>query len=474
MLVVHNTMSKSKEEFKPLKDNEVKMFVCGQTVYDDAHLGHAKNYINFDVIARWLRRSGYRLKYIQNITDVDDKIIKRAAEEGIEPKELARNYENRFMEDMRAIGVTESIDSYPRSHDFIEQITEQIQVLIDKGFAYQMDEDIYYNVSKFKDYTNLSRMDIKELEKHRIEPKPGKINSYDFALWKGAKPGEPSWRIKLKIKGKPIEIEGRPGWHIEDTAITKSIFGSQYDIHGGAIELIFPHHTNEIAQAEAAFGVKPFVKYWLHSGIMLIRGEKMSKSLKNFVRIRDLLRKYSPEALRLLVCSTHYRKDIAYTEDLMKASESRLRYLYSSFSIFYNMGASESSESREEIIRIADELRIDFKKAMDDDFNTPLALSKLISAIDKLRSFAELNPDANKEAKDFAVNEVLSHARIFGILEKDIYKEKLPEEAQTLIKKRESFRSKKEFEKADSIRERLKSEFGIIVEDSEYGTIWYK
>ena len=335
MLFVYNTLSRSKEEFKPIHGKQVSMFVCGQTVYDDAHLGHAKNYINFDVVARWLRHSGYTLKYVQNITDVDDKIIKRAEEEGVDPIELARKFEARFMEDMEAIGVRKNVDQYPRSHDYIEEMRSQIQLLMDKGYAYRIDNDVYYDVSKFSDYTKLSGMRIEELERHRIEPREGKRNGYDFALWKGARKSEPSWGIELTVDGKKERFNGRPGWHIEDTAITHAIFGKQYDLHGGAIELIFPHHTNEIAQAEAAFGVKPFVKYWMHSGIMLIKGEKMSKSLKNFIRIRELLKRFDAESLRLMVLSTHYRKDFGYTEDLVKKASARLNYMRASFSIFY-------------------------------------------------------------------------------------------------------------------------------------------
>ncbi len=474
MLLVYNTLSRSKEEFRPLSGKKVSMFVCGQTVYDDAHLGHAKNYINFDVIARWLRRSGYSVKYIQNITDVDDKIIKRAQEEGTDPVELARKFEARFMEDMDAIGVRGGVDQYPRSHDYIDEIRSQIQLLIDKGYAYLIEGDVYYDVSKFADYTKLSGMRIEELEKHRIEPREGKRNGYDFALWKGAKESEPSWKIELKVDGKVQQLCGRPGWHIEDTAITHAIFGKQYDLHGGAIELIFPHHTNEIAQAEAAFDVKPFVKYWLHSGIMLIKGEKMSKSLKNFIRIRELLKRFDSEALRLLVVSTHYRKDFGYTEDLIKKAAARINYLYASFSIFYNMEEAHSNEKCAEVEQIVAELEGGFKEAMDDDFNTPLALTKLAAAIDGLRSYAERNQRISDKAKESAVNSVIGNAATLGLLEKGRYKERLPEAASALIKERERLRAEKKFVEADAIRERLKSEHSISLEDSEYGTIWYK
>lgn len=471
---IYNTLSRSKEEFVPINGKEVKMFVCGQTVYDDAHLGHAKNYINFDIVYRWLTHSGYSVKYIQNITDVDDKIINRAAEQKVDPIELARKYEARFMEDMEAIGVRQDVSEYPRSHDYIDVIREQIQMLLDKGFAYLIESDVYYDVSKFKDYTKLSGMKISELEKHRIEPREGKRNAYDFALWKGAKEGEPSWQITLSSSGRKFILNGRPGWHIEDTAITYAIFGKQYDLHGGAIELIFPHHTNEIAQAEAAFGVKPFVKYWMHSGIMLIKGEKMSKSLKNFIRIRDLLKTYDAEALRLLVASTHYRKDVGYSDELMKSAAMRLRYMYSSFSVFYNMKEAKSTKGSKEIGETIGKLQKEFVEAMDDDFNTSLALSSLFSAIEGLRSYADANPHIGASTKSKAVSEILKHAAIFGILQKDSYKERLPEVAIQLVKDRERLRKEKQFAEADSIRDRLKKEFSIILEDSEYGTIWYR
>ncbi len=473
-MLLYNTLSRKKEEFKPMHAGKVNMFVCGQTVYDDAHLGHAKNYINFDVVCRWLKASGYSVRYVQNITDIDDKIIARASEQGTEPLALARKFEARFMEDMEAIGVRSNVSEYPRSHDYIGFIAEQIQLLLDKGYAYLLGQDVYYDVAKFEDYTKLSGMKISELEKHRIEPKQGKRHTYDFVLWKGSKQGEPSWDIKLTAQGEEHKMKGRPGWHIEDTAITYAIFGKQYDIHGGAIELIFPHHTNEIAQAQAAFGVRPFVRYWMHSGIMLIKGEKMSKSLKNFIRIRELLSDYDPEALRLLICSTHYRKDIAYSDALMKAAASRLRYLYSSLGVFYSMEQSASTLKCADTERIISQLSSGFAQAMDDDINTPLALSRLAGAIDGLRLYAETYPQISSAAKESAISGILGHAAVLGILQGDAYKQKLPDEASAMIKERERLRRAKDFARADEIRARLHKELGIVVEDSEYGTIWYR
>jgi len=469
---IFNTLSGKKEEFKPIQDNSVKMFVCGQTVYDDAHLGHAKTYIGFDIVARWLRYSGYKLQYVQNITDVDDKIIARAHERGMEPLELAKYYESRFFEDMEKIGVKQDVSQYPESSNYIDAIRNQIQVLADKGYAYYLDGDIYYDVSKFADYTKLSGMNIDELGKHRIEPKEGKRNSYDFALWKAAKPGEPSWSIEITISGEKIKLEGRPGWHIEDTAMTYTIFGPQYDIHGGARELIFPHHTNEIAQAEGAYGVKPFVRYWMHSGMLNIHGEEMHKSLKNFITIRDFIGKYGAELLRFMIASTHYRKEINFTDQYLDMARRNLYYLYSSFNIFYNMKTSETNESKN-IIEATRRFKSDFSDAMNDDFNTPLALSKLMAFVSYIRNYAGTSNNISTEAKNEAVKAVLDSSSIIGILVKDDYKKPLDPEIYKLINEREAFRKAKQFDKADVIRSALLSKYNIVVEDTEYGPLWY-
>jgi cysteinyl-tRNA synthetase len=474
-LLVYNTLTRKKEEFKPIKDKTISMFVCGSTVYDDAHLGHAKAYVDFDFIVRWFRHLGYKVHYAQNITDIDDKIIARANERGIDPTDLAREYEKRLLEDMSRLRVKEDVDEYPRSMDYIKAMEEQIQILIDKGYAYYVDGDIYYDVSKFKDYTNISGMKLSELEKHRTEPKEGKRNIYDFALWKAAKPGEPQWEITLKIDGKEVKLSGRPGWHIEDTAMTWKIFGPTYDLHGGAIELLFPHHTNEIAQAEAAFGIKPFVKYWMHCGVLSVNDSKMSKSLKNFVTIREALSKYSPEALRVFFASTHYRKDVNYKESTLAEALRKLRFMYSSFGIFYNMGEMrQPTRDDGAISEAARKFVADFTEAMDNDFNTSLALSKLVDFIGKLRSFAESHTEIGEAAKKEATNAVLGMAGIFGILQEATYKEKMPVEADALIKKREALRKAKKFEEADALREELRKRYDIILEDTSYGPVWYK
>ncbi len=473
-LHVYNTLSRSMEELVPLNDRNINMFVCGQTVYDDAHLGHAKTYIDFDIIVRWLRHSGYTVKYVQNVTDVEDKIINRAKESGQDPKALARRYEERLMEDMAAIGVKRDVDMYPRSHDYIEQMREQIQLLLDKGYAYPVGNDIYYDVSKFKDYTKLSGMSLEDLGRHRIEVLEGKRNPYDFALWKASKAGEPSWSIALDTEGNKLITEGRPGWHIEDTAITSAIFGPQYDIHGGARELIFPHHSNEIAQAEAAFGKVPFVKYWLHSGVLNINDEKMSKSLKNFVTIRAVLTEYPAEALRLMMASTHYRKEMNYAPGLLRESDSKLRGMYVSVSLFYNAVESEEGSERasalESSIGILEE---GFAEAMDSDFNTPLALSKLGLALFEIESFAKSGFPISRATKGGILQRVLALAKTIGILEDRYYELPFPQDAQALMKERELARKEGRFGESDSIRQRLRSGFGINCEDSKRGAIYY-
>ena len=469
---VYNTLSRQIEDFVPMNGNDVKMFVCGQTVYDDAHIGHAKVYINFDVIASWLRKSGFNLKYVQNITDVEDKIIARAAESGTTPEKLARHFEERFMEDMSALNVRRNIDTYMRSSDYIDPVRQQIQLLIDNGYAYVLDGDIYYDVAKFADYTKLSGMKLDELVKHRIEPREGKRNQYDFALWKASKPGEPSWDIRLTVDGEEKKFSGRPGWHIEDTAMTYSAFGPQYDVHGGALELLFPHHSNEIAQAEAAFGKKPFVKYWMHVGVLTVNGVKMSKSLKNFIRIRDVLKDYDSEVLRLLFSMSHYRKEVDFTSDLLESSRKQLNDMYSSLSVLFH--AAESEESNGAIEKIAQEMSAGFGEAMDYDFNTPEAMSHLISGLNRIKKAIKEGTAIISAEKQAALSSILGLGAIIGIFFKESYKEGLSKEPKDLIAAREKLRSIGDYIQSDRMRGELENKYGISIEDTQYGTVWYR
>ncbi len=471
MIKLFNTLTKKIEDLNPMNNNHINMFVCGQTVYDDMHLGHAKTYVNFDVIVRWLRFSGYDVRYIQNITDVDDKIIKRAKESGITEKELADKYASRFLEDCEHLGIKKNVNAYLKSHDYIDAIKNQIQALLDKNFAYYLDGDVYFDVDKFKDYTLLAGISLKDLNVHRIESKEGKKNPYDFVLWKAAKTGEPKWDIELNINNNKTIVTGRPGWHIEDTAMTFTEFGPQYDIHGGAIELLFPHHTNEIAQAEATSGLKPFVKYWLHSGVLFINNQKMSKSLKNFITVKEILEKYDYEVLRLMINNTHYRKSIDYSPELIEDSKQKLNYIYSILNLFYNLKDNNSIEDKQ-ISEYIEKFKIEFKEAMNNDFNTPLAVSNLMILINNLKVYSETFGEIGQKIKENAINEIIELSNLLGILENNKFKNKISEEIYDLIKKREEARKNKDFIKADEIRKMI-NEKNIEIDDIKDRTICY-
>jgi cysteinyl-tRNA synthetase len=307
---IQSTMTGDKENFQPIHNNRINLFVCGPTVYDDSHIGHARTYIAFDVVARYLKYKGFSVFYLQNITDVDDKIIQRAAEIGASPRSLARRFEQRYLEDMHALGVT-NVNYYARATEHVPEIINQIERLSELGFAYETESGIYFDESRFEDFGKLSHQNADDRKLHRIEPDPTKRNPGDFSLWKKRQDGEDvTWASPWG--------PGRPGWHIEDTAITETYLGAQYDIHGGAMDLIFPHHEAEIAQMEATSGKKPLVRYWMHTGFLNVRGEKMSKSLGNFTTIRDMLQKYEADAFRLFVLLAHYRSPIDFSEEALE------------------------------------------------------------------------------------------------------------------------------------------------------------
>lgn len=464
VLKVYNTLTRRLEAFRPRHDKKVQMFVCGQTVQDDAHMGHAKTYVQFDVIVRWLRHQGYDVYYAQNITDVDDKIINKAKEKGMDPLRLSKEQAQRFLDDLEKLGVKKNVDAFPKTSEYIPQMIQQIQTLVKKGYAYIVDGDVYFNVAKFEDYTKLSRMSIDELKKHRIEPDPRKNSSFDFSLWKTQKADELAWESPW---GK-----GRPGWHIEDTAMTWSIFGPQYDLHGGASELIFPHHTNEIAQAEAFSGKKPFVKYWLHTGVLQIGGVEMHKSLKNFVTIREMLNKYDAETIRLYYASTHYRKPIGFAEKDFEEPRRKLEYLYNTLRNLKDASSKEGKESAE-LEEALKETRTKFTEAMNNDFNTPQALTHIYALAKRVNTIAGQQRIRLKTAQR-AASTITELANIFGILEKKIpSEEELPEKVKDLATKREEARNRKDWKQADEIREQIKA-LGFILEDTPEGSRFRK
>lgn len=457
-MFIYNTMSRSKEQFNPIKPNRVKLFVCGPTVYDDSHIGHGRTYIAFDCIARFLRYQGYSLFYLQNITDVDDKVIKRAREKGTDPLVLAREYERRYLADMKALGV-KNVNLYARATEHVPEIIVQIKILLEKGFAYETETGVYFEESKFPDFGKLSRRKLEDLTVHRVDPDPSKRSPGDFALWKKIDK-QPSWDSPWG--------RGRPGWHIEDTAITEEYFGSQYDIHGGGLDLIFPHHEAEIAQMESASGLKPMVRCWMHTGFLNVKGEKMSKSLGNFITIRELLQRWDGDVFRFLVLSTHYRSPIDFGEEaLIQAHNSleRVRKTLKKLDELLKSNLDDEGSSNVKNIEIWDEAHKKFIEAMEDDFNTPQALSVLF----------EIVRNINRQIQ----NEILTKSSIIRI--KILFEEWgeilginfLPGEKQKrtddvlniLLDVRNQLREKKEWELSDKIRSQLK-DLGFGLEDN--------
>lgn len=485
MLKIYNTTIKKKEEFVPLNDKLVTMYVCGPTVYDYAHLGHAKTYIHFDIILRYLRYLGYKVRYIQNLTDVghlehdrdegEDKIIKKAVAEQIEPMELVEIHIREFFKDMDSLNVTRPNIS-PRASAHIPEIIEFIQELVQKGFAYEAGGSVYFSVKKFKNYGTLSgRVQEKNLSGYRIEVKKEKKYEGDFALWKKTDD-------KHILKWPSPWGSGYPGWHIECSVMSMKYLGNQIDIHGGAIELVFPHHENEIAQSEAFSGEK-FVHYWVHGGVVMVGGQKMSKSLGNFLTIKELLKKFDAEAVRFFIASKHYRQPIDFTENLI--DESNEVFLRIKKVIHKLLSLVHSDERKEFLQQDKDKVMVDkirqkyltlFKKAMNDDFNTPVAVASILGMTKDVAKLIESKSITSDQAK-----EILKIYQEFGIvlgLFENILENSredtmtdflyLPREIAILIGEREQARQSKEWEKADNLRKIL-SDKGFVVEDIKNG-----
>ena len=429
---VYNTLSAKKEEFSPQGD-EVKIYVCGVTPYDDAHIGHAMSYIIFDVIRRYLRYKKYRVKYVQNVTDIDDKIIDRANKLGIPPSELAEKYTESYFEDMEALNI-EPADVYPRATGEIDKIIEVVGGLIDKGYAYPAGGSVYFRVRNDPDYGKLSHRSLEAMR--ATEGAMGsqeKEDAMDFVLWKAAKPGEPSWDSPWG--------EGRPGWHIECSAMSLKYLGDTLDIHGGGQDLIFPHHENEIAQSEGFTGKKPFVKYWLHNGLVQLGGDKMSKSLGNLITIKQALEKYSADALRIFVLSSHYRSPLTYSEEGLEAArsaEERLLRVVSREDPTGGKGEAFDAKSYQE----------QFIEAMDDDFNSAKALGVLFELASAINQAADAGVSIGK-----AQGTLTSLGReVLGLTLKPVDTVELQESVVQLIEERERLRKAKKWQEADKIR----------------------
>jgi cysteinyl-tRNA synthetase len=458
MVKLYNTIARKKQVFVPHKKNKVKFFVCGPTVYDYSHIGHARTYVIFDVLVKYLRQKKYNVFYLQNITDIDDKIIRRAQEKNINPKKLARDFEKEYLKDMKSLKVT-SVSSYARATEHVPEIINQIKTLLNKKFAYFSSDGIYYDISKFKEYGKLSGRTSSQAEDAvtRIDQGVEKTNKGDFCLWKFSSPEEPKWKSPWGW--------GRPGWHIEDTAISEKFFGPQYDVHGGARDLIFPHHEAEIAQMEAASGKKPFVKYWIHTGFLTIKGEKMSKSLGNFTTIRNFAKQYSYRVLRFLIVKSHYRSPVDYDERNVKQSIQELKKIDE---LINKLELSKNKKPRK--IKSFKEMESKIFQSLENDFNTPLAISRLFRYINKINSALTKNEISAQQTLDFL--EKLDQIFDFIIVPKKErtvkIKKTIPQEIKNLVEQRQKYRSNKEWQKADLIRKKIEK-LGYQIEDTQKG-----
>jgi cysteinyl-tRNA synthetase len=456
---VYNTLSRQKEEFIPQGD-EVKMYICGINPYSDSHIGHAMSYIIFDVVRRYLEFRGYKVKHVENVTDIEDNIIATANRLGIPVRELTDKYTARYFEDMDALNILRPHHT-PRATETIPEIIATTQGLIDKGFAYAVGGDVYFRVRKMPDYGKLSHRTLEQMKAGaRIEPGEEKEHPMDFVLWKAAKPGEPAWESPWG--------PGRPGWHIECSAMSVKYLGEQIDIHGGGQDLIFPHHENEIAQSESYTGVKPFVRYWMHNGLMQMGAEKMSKSLGNLITIRDALQKYSADAIRIFILSSHYRSPLTYSEEALEAAAGGAERLLRVISRDDPTGGVGEAFD-------AEPYRKQFIEAMDDDFNTPQALGLLFDlarainqAGDKGLSFVGAQSILSKLARDILGLNLRAFDSFLRLPTPEI--EPL---ANLLVEARHALRRAKHFELADKIRSAL-SQLGIILEDArgKTTTMW--
>ncbi|QTA91650.1 cysteine--tRNA ligase [Desulfonema magnum] len=474
---VYNTLSRKKEDFNPIEPGKVKMYVCGPTVYDYCHIGHARSVVTFDVIARYFRYRGFEVTYVRNFTDVDDKIIRRANETGVDSREISEKFIREFYNDMDALNVGRA-DFEPKVTEYIEEIKDFVLKLIEKGNAYQTDGDVYYSVESFKEYGKLSGRKLEDMEAGaRVDIDERKHNPFDFALWKSSKPGEPAWDSPW---GK-----GRPGWHIECSAMSSKLLGETFDIHGGGKDLIFPHHENEIAQSEGAYE-KPFARYWMHNGFININQEKMSKSLGNFLMIKDVLKSYHPETIRVFLLSNHYRSPIDFTDKAMDEASSGLDKIYALLERVETVTGMSPNEGGDP--GKSGEYWNRFTEAMDDDFNTAKAIGVLFDAVRNINRTLDENSerlsDALKNTVHSERSDIVKMGRILGIFTESpkVYFEKKkrqgleeksidPAGIDQLVRERSEARKAKNWARADEIRKQLE-EMNIVLEDRPEGTVW--
>ncbi|HIY92108.1 MAG TPA: cysteine--tRNA ligase [Candidatus Companilactobacillus pullicola] len=464
MLKIFNTLTRQKEEFKPLTPNEVKMYVCGPTVYNYIHIGNARSIVAFDTVRRYLEFLGYKVKFVSNFTDVDDKMIKEANREGITVPQVADRFIKAFYEDIAAINVQKATIN-PRATDNIQEIIDFIKALVDKGYAYESDGDVFYRARKFQHYGELSDQNIDQLvegaSEHIGEAEfDKKQDPIDFVLWKKAKPNEIKWDSPWG--------EGRPGWHIECSVMSTKYLGDTFDIHGGGQDLEFPHHENEIAQSEAKTGQK-FVNYWMHNGFVTVENnEKMSKSLGNFVTVHDLVQKTNPQVLRFFLSSTHYRRPLEYSQkNLQKAADNleKIKTAYNNLKFRLDGATDETDDIQAQVEQIV----ADFKAAMNDDFNVQNGLTEIFNLVSLANNYSTQDKVA-KTSVELILKTLAELTSILGIKldeQKDLSKE-----IQEMVDQRDQARADKDFATSDKLRDQLK-EMGVILEDTPQGTRWH-
>ncbi len=462
---IYNSLTRQKEEFIPLDANEIKIYVCGPTVYNYIHIGNARPLIVFDTLRRYLKYLGYNVKYVQNFTDVDDKMINRANQEGITVKELADRYIAEYQTDARGLNVLEA-DIHPKATENIDAIIELVSKLIEKGYAYESNGDVYFSAKADVNYGKLSHQPLEDLEAGaRIDVSEQKRDPMDFALWKAQKPGEPAWESPWGM--------GRPGWHIECSAMANRYLGTTIDIHGGGQDLIFPHHENEVAQSECANGA-PLARYWMHNGYINVDNRKMSKSLNNFFTVREVSQEFDYEVIRFFMLSAQYRSPVNFSKELMEQAKNALDRLYNCLlSLEFmaeNSDLEEASEHEKELFRPIAALENDFRAAMDDDLNTANAIAVLFDMVKAINTAFHENEPHSREILNQCSELLKKLGGVLGILNKQVSTS--PDaEIEQLIEQRQAARKNKDWATADAIRDRLAS-MDIILEDTPLGVKW--